>query len=198
MAKQRNLSDDEIGIVKAMLRKGWRNDVIHYYFNKPDRLISSGRITQIKNGKYGASVEEAQPEELEAFLAAWQDPKAKAPCAYFVPCSSAKPALGGWRAARRTASSARRASGFSRRMLQPERRVASRVPTIAARPFFFSAGPISLRHRSGICVGGACLPLLSPPRPPWRAPRSGRATPPTRPRKDARCRRRNSGHCRFG
>lgn len=79
MAKQRNLSDAEIGIVKAMLRKGWRNDVIHFYFNKPDRLISSGRITQIKKGKYGASVEEALPEELEAFLSAWQDPEAKAP-----------------------------------------------------------------------------------------------------------------------
>jgi hypothetical protein len=61
MAKQRNLSDAEIAIVKAMLRKGWRNDVIHFYFNKPDRLISSGRITQIKKGKYGASVEEAPP-----------------------------------------------------------------------------------------------------------------------------------------
>jgi hypothetical protein len=70
VAKKRNLSDAEIGIVKAMLRKGWRNDVIHFHFNKPDRLISSGRITQIKKGVYGASVEEASPEELEAFLAA--------------------------------------------------------------------------------------------------------------------------------
>jgi hypothetical protein len=79
MAKQRNLSDVEIGIVKAMLRKGWRNDVIHFYFNKPHRLISSGRITQIKKGKYGASVEEALPEDLDAYLSAWQDPEAKAP-----------------------------------------------------------------------------------------------------------------------
>jgi len=79
MAKQRNLSDTEIGIVKAMLRKGWRNDVIHFYFNKPDRLISSGRITQIKKGKYGASVEEAQPEELEAFVSAREDSEAKPP-----------------------------------------------------------------------------------------------------------------------
>ncbi|WP_316163451.1 ATP-binding protein [Bradyrhizobium sp. SZCCHNRI20481] len=79
MAKQRNLSDAEIAIVKAMLRKGWRNDVIHFYFNKPDRLISSGRITQIKKGKYGASVEEALPEELEAFLSAYKDPEAKMP-----------------------------------------------------------------------------------------------------------------------
>jgi hypothetical protein len=79
MAKQRNLSDAEIAIVKAMLRKGWRNDVIHFYFNKPDRLISPGRITQIKKGKYGASVEEAQPEELEAFLSAREDSTAKSP-----------------------------------------------------------------------------------------------------------------------
>jgi schlafen family protein len=79
MRKQRNLSDAEIAIVKAMLRKGWRNDVIHFYFNKPDRLISPGRITQIKKGKYGASVEEALPEELEAFLSAWEDSEAMPP-----------------------------------------------------------------------------------------------------------------------
>jgi hypothetical protein len=79
MRKQRNLSDAEIAIVKAMLRKGWRNDVIHFYFNKPDRLISPGRITQIKKDKYGASVEEAQPEELDAFLSAWDDSEAKPP-----------------------------------------------------------------------------------------------------------------------
>src|SRR3954470_92178 len=79
MRKQRNLSDAEIAIVKAMLRKGWRNDAIHFYFNKPDRLISPGRITQIKKGKYGASVEEALPEELETFLSAWEDSEAKPP-----------------------------------------------------------------------------------------------------------------------
>jgi hypothetical protein len=47
MRKARNLSDDEIAIAKAMLREGWRNDAIHYYFNRPDRLISSGRIAQV-------------------------------------------------------------------------------------------------------------------------------------------------------
>jgi hypothetical protein len=79
MRKARNLSDDEIAIAKAMLRKGWRNDVIHYYFNRPDRLISSGRIAQIKAGKYGAAVEEAQPEDLDAFLVAWDSSKAARP-----------------------------------------------------------------------------------------------------------------------
>lgn len=44
MTKQRSLSDEEIGLVKAMLRKAMRNEVIHFYFNRPDRLISSGRI----------------------------------------------------------------------------------------------------------------------------------------------------------
>jgi hypothetical protein len=77
MRKPRNLSDDEIAIAKAMLRKGWRNDVIHFYFNRADRLISPGRITQIKAGKYGASVEEAPPEDLDAFLSGWDAPEAE-------------------------------------------------------------------------------------------------------------------------
>jgi Putative DNA-binding domain len=79
MRKPRNLSDEEIAIAKAMLRKGWRNDVIHFYFNKADRLISPGRITQIKAGKYGASVEEAPPEDLDAFLSGWDAPEAEPP-----------------------------------------------------------------------------------------------------------------------
>jgi len=57
---------------------------------------------------------------------------------------------------------------------------------------------ISGQHRPGIWEGGACLSLFSPQRPPWPAPRSGRVAPPIRQRKDARCRRRNSGRCRFG
>lgn len=55
-----------------MLKRRMKNDAIHFYFNRPDRLISSGRITQIKQNKYGASVQEAKAEELEAFLQNWQ------------------------------------------------------------------------------------------------------------------------------
>jgi hypothetical protein len=73
------LSDDEIALVKAMLRKGWRNDAVHFYFNRPDRLISSGRIAQIKAKKYGAAVDEALPEELDDFLSAWADGKTERP-----------------------------------------------------------------------------------------------------------------------
>ena len=79
MRKTRNLSDNEIAIVKAMLRREWRNDAIHYYFNRPDRFISSGRVAQIKTGKYGTAVEEAQPEELDAFLEHWDGSKAARP-----------------------------------------------------------------------------------------------------------------------
>jgi hypothetical protein len=56
---------EEVRARKAMLGNGWRNDAIHYYFSRPDRLISSGRIAQIEAGKYGAAVEEAQPEDLD-------------------------------------------------------------------------------------------------------------------------------------
>ena len=66
------MTDQEISIVKAMLSKGMRNDAIHFYFNRADRLLSSGRIAQIRKNKYGASVVEASPDELESFLADWQ------------------------------------------------------------------------------------------------------------------------------
>ncbi|MBR0850260.1 ATP-binding protein [Bradyrhizobium diazoefficiens] len=133
MAKQRNLSDAEIGIVKAMLRKGWRNDVIHYYFNKPDRLISSGRITQIKNGKYGASAEEAQPEDVETFLAAWQDPRANAPPAPSpVDMRILRPMFvretGTWRLAGGETDRIERKAGFR---LQPEDRFSKALRAIA-------------------------------------------------------------------
>lgn len=70
------MTDEEIGLAKAMLSKGMANDHIHFYFNKADRLISSGRIAQIKTGKYGSAVAEATSAELEAFLRAWQERQA--------------------------------------------------------------------------------------------------------------------------
>lgn len=71
-SRGRTLSNEEIGLIKAMLAKGMKNDEAHFYFNRADRLISSGRITQIKQGTYGTSVAEATPAELEAFLVKWQ------------------------------------------------------------------------------------------------------------------------------
>src|SRR5665647_1392236 len=72
MAKTRNMSDEEISFVRAMLAKGMRNDQVHFYFNRADRLISSGRIAQIRNGTYAKDVPAASDDELQAFLAEWE------------------------------------------------------------------------------------------------------------------------------
>jgi Putative DNA-binding domain len=71
MVKSRKISDDEIGLIKAMLRRGIPNDQIHFYFNRADRLVSSGRITQIKQGVYGGAVAEADQAAVDSFLADW-------------------------------------------------------------------------------------------------------------------------------
>jgi hypothetical protein len=62
------MTDEEIGLVKGMIRRGLKNDVIHFHFNRADRLISSGRIAQIKQGKYGSAVPEAAPQSVDQFL----------------------------------------------------------------------------------------------------------------------------------
>lgn len=70
--RERTLTDEEIGLIKAMLAKGMKNDEAHFYFNRADRLISTGRITQIKQGQYGAAVPVATPAELGTFISNWQ------------------------------------------------------------------------------------------------------------------------------
>lgn len=72
MAKNRNMSDQEVGLVRAMLAKGMQNDQIHFYFNKADRLISSGRIAQIKKSSYAKDIPAASEDELRAFFAKWE------------------------------------------------------------------------------------------------------------------------------
>jgi Putative DNA-binding domain len=71
MAKKRNMTDVEVGLIRAMLAKGMKNDQVHFYFNHADRLISSGRITQIKDGSYAKDVAAASDDELTAFIARW-------------------------------------------------------------------------------------------------------------------------------
>jgi hypothetical protein len=56
MAKKRTMTDVEVGLARAMLAKGMKNDQVHFYFNRVDRLISSGRIAQIKEGSYAKDV----------------------------------------------------------------------------------------------------------------------------------------------
>jgi hypothetical protein len=71
MGRTRNMTDAEVGLARAMLAKGMKNDHVHFYFNRADRLISPGRITQIKDGSYAKEVAAATEEELAAFIAKW-------------------------------------------------------------------------------------------------------------------------------
>jgi hypothetical protein len=71
MAKKRTMTDEEVGLARAMLAKGMKNDQVHFYFNRVDRLISSGRIAQIKEGSYAKDVAAATEDELAAFTTKW-------------------------------------------------------------------------------------------------------------------------------
>ncbi len=66
------MSDEEVGLARSMLAKGMRNDQVHFYFNRSDRFISSGRIAQIKSGSYAKGVPAATEAELAGFLAKWE------------------------------------------------------------------------------------------------------------------------------
>jgi len=55
-----------------MLLRGERNVDIQFYFNRQDRPVNSGRISQIRNGTYGQTVPVASQAELDAFLANFQ------------------------------------------------------------------------------------------------------------------------------
>jgi hypothetical protein len=66
---RRTITDEEIGLIKAMLRRDMRNRDIQFYFNRQDRPVNSGRITGIRTGDYGPEVPEATDAALDAFLA---------------------------------------------------------------------------------------------------------------------------------
>lgn len=68
---RRSITDEEIGLIKAMLRRKMRNRDIQFYFNRQDRPVNSGRITGIKNGSYGPEVSAATEAELDKFLASF-------------------------------------------------------------------------------------------------------------------------------
>lgn len=68
MAK-RSITDEEIGLIKAMLARDMRNRDIQFYFNRQDRPVNSGRITGIRTGDYGPDVPQASKDDLDAFLA---------------------------------------------------------------------------------------------------------------------------------
>ncbi|MCW1383922.1 ATP-binding protein [Novosphingobium sp. KCTC 2891] len=65
---KRSITDPEIGLIKAMLMRGMANNSIQFYFNRQDRPVNSGRITGIRQGKYGPEVAKATDAELTEFL----------------------------------------------------------------------------------------------------------------------------------
>lgn len=69
---KRSITDQEIGLIKAMLARGMKNRDIQFYFNRQDRPANSGRITQIRGGSYGPEVPQASEAELDTFLSAFR------------------------------------------------------------------------------------------------------------------------------
>jgi hypothetical protein len=81
MTKKRSLSDFEVSLIRAMLARNYPNTRIQAYFTRPDRVVNSARVTNIKNDHYGKGISAATDSELDAFLKdfARQYPSADAP-----------------------------------------------------------------------------------------------------------------------
>lgn len=79
MAK-RTITNDEIALIKAMVARGMKNRDIQFFFNRPDRAVNSGRITDIASGAYSdsASIPVASDKDLDAFFAT-QKPSSSVP-----------------------------------------------------------------------------------------------------------------------
>lgn len=69
---KRSITDEEIGLIKAMLARKMKNRDIQFYFNRQDRPVNSGRITGIRKGTYGPNVPPATESELDKFLASFK------------------------------------------------------------------------------------------------------------------------------
>jgi Schlafen, AlbA_2 len=76
-SRRRSITDDEISIIKAMLRRGIGKTEILSYFTRPDRPINFGRITNIDTGEYGPNVVGASESELDRFLVSWAESQGK-------------------------------------------------------------------------------------------------------------------------
>ena len=78
---KRSITDEEIGLIKAMLRMGMKNKDIQFYFNRQDRAVNSGRITGIRDRSYGPEVASATEEEARAFMAQFKPSEIVSPLA---------------------------------------------------------------------------------------------------------------------
>lgn len=74
VGKKRSITDKEIALIKAMAARGTKNKDIQFLFNRPDRPVNSGRITEIKDGSYSdsASIPAANDKSLDDFLTSFK------------------------------------------------------------------------------------------------------------------------------
>lgn len=70
--RKRNISDDEVALIRAMLGRGIPKTRIQAYFSRPDRPVNFGRITNIEEGSYARDIEAATTEVLDKFLQDWE------------------------------------------------------------------------------------------------------------------------------
>lgn len=82
---KRSITDEEIGVIKAMLKRGMANKDIQFYFNRQDRAVNSGRITGIRDRSYGPEVPRATDEELDTFVASFNAPALAPPLIHPLP-----------------------------------------------------------------------------------------------------------------
>lgn len=87
---KRSITDEEIALIKAMRSRGMRNSAIQFYFNRPDRQVNSGRITNIADGSYSdsANIPAADDITLDQFLLGFQHGLATTPAAAVTATSS--------------------------------------------------------------------------------------------------------------
>lgn len=69
---RRSISDEEIALIRAMLRRGIDKTTILSYFTHPDRPVNYGRISNIEQGTYGPEVVAAEDGELDKYLEEWR------------------------------------------------------------------------------------------------------------------------------
>lgn len=119
---KRSITDQEIGLIRAMLARGMKNRDIQFYFNRQDRPVNSGRITQIRGVSYGPEVPQASETELDTFLSGFTPSEIGAVVGSLIPsrrrtCAGSKTPMKG----------SRRRAGSSKRWCQI--RKARRGPT---------------------------------------------------------------------
>jgi hypothetical protein len=64
------ITDNEIALIKAMMRRGMKIADMQFYFNRQDRPVNTGRFADIRAGRYGRSADivAATEEQLQMFL----------------------------------------------------------------------------------------------------------------------------------